>query len=545
PAPPQPTPPQHAPPQPAPPQHALPQPAPRGLCGWPLSADVADDCLPALAPGEVRLCGLTFSPDLAPAVSAALEEVEQLRRSGKLRNMFLEDIIQIPPSSMQQLRRLMQEGNTAEASVSEPFKAEEQCDYAKTAIRNDLARLLGLLDQPDRPLPEGSVLAADVLAPGRDPARGGAGLFAAKPIEQCSALGVVGGYVMPRNKAALRVRRLGAPFPEGSPEQAELLRRARGQRQVAQLVWRVLAGGLRMPFASSSAAAAAEDGDAEQDGSAEGSLPYGEWDIMMLGYGNATALVNDPRMRSFAEAPTAAANCIVLPVLVFGIPLPVLVATRHIAEGRQLLREYGADWWRGQAQEEGYLSKLHVPTEQIFHSSGELEGLLSYEVKPPQQQLQQPPKQQPLDQSGGRGNARHEGAATEAAAGGAGLMPPPRAPAQGGGHLAQEPQRRQHGAVPRGPAAAAGRHGEYPAAAQARRHDAPHKRRRTVQHDVDVQYHQQQRRQRRSSGTTSNSDGYGSEGGSTGATGEELTMAVSSGRPAWHAHPHASQVSLW
>lgn len=38
----------------------------------------------------------------------------------------------------------------------------------------------------------------------------------------------------------------------------------------------------------------------------------------------------------------------VVPMLVRGLPLPVLVAIRPIAPGQQLLRDYGAAWWRQQ-----------------------------------------------------------------------------------------------------------------------------------------------------------------------------------------------------
>ncbi|KXZ48089.1 hypothetical protein GPECTOR_30g184 [Gonium pectorale] len=40
------------------------------------------------------------------------------------------------------------------------------------------------------------------------------------------------------------------------------------------------------------------------------------------------------------------ANCAVVPVSVRGLVLPVLVALRDIAPREQLLRDYGAGWWR-------------------------------------------------------------------------------------------------------------------------------------------------------------------------------------------------------
>ena len=89
----------------------------------------------------------------------------------------------------------------------------------------------------------------------------------------------------------------------------------------------------------------------------------------MLGYGNATALVNDPRAhtRLWEEPPpppaaTAAAtataagageaeaNCVVVPVAVRGVVLPVLVASRDVEAGEQLLLDYGGEgWWRALA----------------------------------------------------------------------------------------------------------------------------------------------------------------------------------------------------
>ncbi|KXZ48099.1 hypothetical protein GPECTOR_30g194 [Gonium pectorale] len=166
---------------------------------------------------------------------------------------------------------------------------------SRAVVCNKLARLLGLEGDNGRseaPLPEGPVVLEGAMQPCGDPTRGGAGLQVSEALKKNTVLGVVGGYVMP--------------------------------------------------------VAAAED-----------FVNFGHKqcrkELSMLGFGNLLALVNDPRVdprewrtSNDVDSPEVAkmVNCTVVPVSVRGMVLPVLVALRDIAAGDQLLRDYGAGWWR-------------------------------------------------------------------------------------------------------------------------------------------------------------------------------------------------------
>ncbi len=52
-----------------------------------------------------------------------------------------------------------------------------------------------------------------------------------------------------------------------------------------------------------------------------------------------------------------------------GLVLPVLVALRDIAPGEQLLRDYGADWWRGIAEVWEVAEDQELVGEELFWGS--------------------------------------------------------------------------------------------------------------------------------------------------------------------------------
>ncbi|KXZ48090.1 hypothetical protein GPECTOR_30g185 [Gonium pectorale] len=262
-------------------------------------------------PGQVRVCGLTFDAALAPAVASA-QAAWQERLGRELRYA--------DPTKVQ----LAFTGSPIDQHLS------------RAVVCNKLARLLGLEgdNSPlDAPLPEGPLLLESALQPCGDPARGGAGLQATVPLKKNAVLGVVGGYVMPAGAAE--------DFVNFGHEQCrkEVANRlaavVEGTSANLATAWKLLAGAFRMPLSEGAGGAPAE--------------------LSMLGYGNLAALVNDPRVnpRDWApgndvESQEAAerANCAVVPVSVRGLVLPVLVALRNIAPGEQLLRDYGAGWWR-------------------------------------------------------------------------------------------------------------------------------------------------------------------------------------------------------
>ncbi|KAG2486454.1 hypothetical protein HYH03_014901 [Edaphochlamys debaryana] len=283
---------------------------------------------PALQPGELRLCGLTFHPALAPAVRRSLAAweaalCEQLRGEGL--DGGLSDAA---PEALQVC--VLDGARLREAGIRE------------YVVRCQLAHLLGLADAFDKDLPpHAPQLGPDRLAPGPDAGRGGAGLFAAVGLRKGAVLGVLGGYVMPGAEA----RRFAARGWQalGAEARAELEARAGGGAaasgggagQHVRSAWELLEGSMRLPM----------------PGSPDG------WQLSMLGYGSLAALINDPRHqpRGWLEgsdlgdeggAAARAANCTVVPVRVRGLALPVVVAVRDVAPGEQLLRDYGAEWWR-------------------------------------------------------------------------------------------------------------------------------------------------------------------------------------------------------
>ncbi|KAG2495480.1 hypothetical protein HYH03_006425 [Edaphochlamys debaryana] len=315
---------------------------------------------PALQPGELRLCGLTFHPELAPGVRSAMEAwearlAEQLAAEGWTGG--LEDA----EPEREQVKVL---DSSALRAVGIP----------DVVVAHSLAVLLGLTAAFNAPLPEhapqlpsiveprqddaggGAGLFATAripqlgpgsLAPGRDEGRSGAGLLAAAALRKGVVFGVMGGYVMPKDVAQRHYSRgFRVLNDEAKAELAARASRGAGEAWAAaggdvlsRYAWQLLESALRFPM----------------PGSADG------WELSMLGYGSLAALINDPRRepRGWVEgndvgdeggAAARAANCAVVPVSVRGLTLPVVVALRDIRPGEQLLRDYGPEWWQGHQQ---------------------------------------------------------------------------------------------------------------------------------------------------------------------------------------------------
>ncbi|KAG2495485.1 hypothetical protein HYH03_006430 [Edaphochlamys debaryana] len=289
------------------------------LQGCALSRDAVPP--PALQPGELRLCGLTFHPELAPGVRSAMEAWEAGLAAQLAADGLTGGLADAAPEQLQ--IRVLESPATSAAGIQ---------DYS---IAADVALLLGLTTAFNAPLPEHAPqLGPRSLAPGPDEGCGGAGLFAAAALPKGAVLGVLGGYVMPK-AAAKRLSYHGYRFlPDDA--KAELATRAgpsAGEAGV-RYAWQLLEGAFRFPMTGSPDTC----------------------DLSMLGYGSLAALINDPRRepRGWVEgndvgdeggAAARAANCGVVPVSVRGLTLPVLVALRDIQPGEQLLRDYGADWW--------------------------------------------------------------------------------------------------------------------------------------------------------------------------------------------------------
>ncbi|KXZ48091.1 hypothetical protein GPECTOR_30g186 [Gonium pectorale] len=273
-------------------------------------------------PGQVRVCGLTFDTALAPAVRSAQEAWQEGLSQRE------------PQHAILAMEQLAFTGSRIDQRLS------------RAVVCNKLARLLGLHGDNGRleaPLPEGPVVLEGAMQPCGDPARGGAGLQATVLIRKSEVLGVVGGYVLPSGSIK---NLLAAGHRHCRPAVAARLARVVAEsRADTATAWSLLAGGFRVPLPVEMALPLLD----------EGSVLPSAVELSMLGYGNLLALVNDPRVDPRDWTPdndvdlhntAERANCTVVPVCVRGLVLPVLVALRDIAPGEQLLRDYGADWWR-------------------------------------------------------------------------------------------------------------------------------------------------------------------------------------------------------
>ncbi|PNH07729.1 hypothetical protein TSOC_005756 [Tetrabaena socialis] len=326
-------------------------------------------------PGELRLCGLTFAASVAPAVRRDMRKWKQpgARAMGELQAVLAQ--MRIPGFDGSATV-----GAGGGAAPAAPAGAAPWLDSA--VLCWSLGQLLRAASGPGPKdqLPSGPVITRAVQ-PGVDLARGGAGLFAGARIPRSAAVGVLGGYVQPAGAAqGFRARGVEAL---SYASRAELRRRADAAGEGSEgLVWSFLAGSFSLPYgAPEEALLAGEDG------------PLPPLELHMLGYGNLTALVNDPRSDPWGErlrvdrpgdasvAEAAAANCMVVPVCVRGLLLPVLVALHDIAPGEQILRDYGAGWWAGLAGEWRVLHGLYgASAAGLLHGA---EGLAAYPPAPP------------------------------------------------------------------------------------------------------------------------------------------------------------------
>ncbi|KXZ48072.1 hypothetical protein GPECTOR_30g167 [Gonium pectorale] len=176
------------------------------------------------APGQVRVCGLTFDAALAPAVASA--QTAWLAWLGR-------ELRDADPTKVQL--------SFAASNVDKRL--------SRAVVCNKLARLLGLEGDdgcPDAQLPEGPVVLEGALEPCGDPARGGAGLKAKRDIRPNEVLGVVGGYVMPAADAAVF---RSAGFRHCQPDvAARLAGVVEGTQADVAAAWQLLAGSFRMPL---------------------------------------------------------------------------------------------------------------------------------------------------------------------------------------------------------------------------------------------------------------------------------------------------------
>ncbi|KAG2489463.1 hypothetical protein HYH03_012099 [Edaphochlamys debaryana] len=282
--------------------------------------------LPPLRPGELRLCGLTFHPAVAPAVRAALEQWEAAQPGA---------------------------ADPAADPVALQTVPEEAPGLDPLALRTSLSDLLGLTAPAGAaagPLPEGPV-ACGLVAPCGDPAQGRSELQATACIAAGSAVCVVGGYVLPRGAAEeLVASGLSQCRPEVRAQVAAALEGAGGDSSegaFVQAAWRLTVSSLMLPY----------DLPYDKDTGGTDGAPQahpGPLRLSQLGYGGVGSLVENCRAEPMGDGAgvtstpvhTSEPNCQILSVSVRGVCLPVLVALRDIAPGERLLRDYGEGWWR-------------------------------------------------------------------------------------------------------------------------------------------------------------------------------------------------------
>ncbi|GLC33551.1 hypothetical protein PLESTM_000083700 [Pleodorina starrii] len=196
----------------------------------------------------------------------------------------------------------------------------------------------------------------------RQDSRGrGRGLFTTQPIYANTVVCVMSGLMMAQEPDGEEF--IGSGYLSLPPTMKQQLQeRVAGSRAPPdtgeQTCWSFLAESFRMAFPG-------------HEGGRKGCPGRHPLELQMLGHGGWAAYINDPRVddrwgaaaggqgQQQQQLGNAAdvANCLVVPVMVRGVPLPVLVALRDIAPGEQLLREYGDDWW---SRQKGWLSTLKM-----------------------------------------------------------------------------------------------------------------------------------------------------------------------------------------
>ncbi|GLC57773.1 hypothetical protein PLESTB_001265200 [Pleodorina starrii] len=244
-------------------------------------------------------------------------------------------------------------------------------------IRLNLSAKLGLTEQTRWGVPLPSEPVEPVGVEVRQDSRGrGWGLFATQAMKANTVICVMGGLAMAQQPDGVAFIKRGFGSLSKAVQQ-QLQERVSGGSvppgMVGQVCWSFLAGSFRMAFP-----AGHEHGRA---GCYPGLVPL---ELQMLGHGGLAAYINDPRVGAGCCRGAAAgeqgqqqqlgdddvvdtANCLVVPVMVRGVPLPVLVALRNIAAGEQLFREYGNDWWSSQKEWLEALGHYDISPDTVLH----------------------------------------------------------------------------------------------------------------------------------------------------------------------------------
>ncbi len=161
--------------------------------------------LPPLQPGELRLCGFTFHPHLAPGVRRAMDAwteglggraLEELDPSREQVQVLGADLAgqQGPGAAAAAATAGAQAPAAAQGSAALVVRHK----LSSPVLEAQVAKLLGLYKQGSGvALPEEAPVQQGKVEQRRDEQRGGLGLWAAVALKRSHVLGFMGGYVMP------------------------------------------------------------------------------------------------------------------------------------------------------------------------------------------------------------------------------------------------------------------------------------------------------------------------------------------------------------
>ncbi|GLI59393.1 hypothetical protein VaNZ11_001259 [Volvox africanus] len=333
-----------------------------------------DAGLPLLQPGEVRVCRVTFAADL---------KVQQLQTAWQARQLCTlapQQQICVPfpvaeggagPSAAEAEATCSVRRSSADAPWVAAFRGPNALTVLP--ICYDLSTRLGLTQDCTAPLPEERLQPVQIEVR-RDPVRPGeGGLFATQSIPRNRVICIMEGFVKAQlpDENDIFMERGHRLLPETLRQQLQQRVTACGGEADVELFWRFLVAAFRMLF----------PGHEELQTACPG-LPALE--LQMLGHGGMAAYVNDPRVSWWEEGEqrgvqqcnaSSDANCVVVPVLVRGVPLPVLVALRDIKIGEQLLRDYGEQWWHDMEEWRATLRIFSASPADVLHDPCAVDAL--------------------------------------------------------------------------------------------------------------------------------------------------------------------------
>ncbi len=230
---------------------------------------------PPLQPGELRACGSTFHPELAPGVRAGLQQWAAEHLGGEQHAGGVGCVA----AALAEQVWVLGEGPAGWGAGAAAAEGElpwlgvlRQHGVSRNILAAMLSERLGLQEDRHDPLPgclnglPRELPDTGHLEPCADPRRGGVGLRATAPIRKSHPVEVLAGYVMP-GRVAKRFG-LSGHRDAGAGVAAAVEARA-GDRRWAPHAWQLLVGAYSVPYheAAREASAGMHDGGGEGQGS--------------------------------------------------------------------------------------------------------------------------------------------------------------------------------------------------------------------------------------------------------------------------------------